>query len=109
MNNWAMAGIAFAVLLGIGALLGVLLTIASKKLAVKENPRIKEVEAMLPNANCGNCGYPGCHELAAALVSGEETKVSKCKVGNKDKNFTPIINYLKDHPGEDGKTNVPTL
>ena len=35
MNNWAMAGIAFAVLLGIGALLGVLLTIASKRLAGK--------------------------------------------------------------------------
>ena len=98
------------IFLGIIALLAsVVLYLCSKKFAVKEDPRIKEVEAMLPNANCGNCGYPGCHELAAALVSGEETKVSKCKVGNKDKNFTPIINYLKDHPGEDGKTNVPTL
>ncbi len=109
MNKYVVALIALAVLLFIGALLGVLLTIASKTLAVKEDPRIKVVESRLPNANCGNCGYPGCHELAAALVSGEETKVTKCKVGNKDKNFIPIINYLKEHPGEDGNSHVPSL
>jgi Na+-translocating ferredoxin:NAD+ oxidoreductase RNF subunit RnfB len=59
---------AFLILLGLGILLAILMVWASKVFHVEEDPRIKDVEAMLPNANCGNCGYPGCHEMAAALV-----------------------------------------
>ena len=65
--------------------------------------------SVMPRKPKHPCGYPGCPELAAALVSGEETKVTKCKVGNKEKNFIPIINYLKEHPGEDGNSHVPSL
>ncbi|MCI1244775.1 MAG: RnfABCDGE type electron transport complex subunit B [Bacilli bacterium] len=97
------------VLAGLGFLLGVFVTWAAKVFRVEEDPRIAEVEKLLPNANCGACGFPGCHAMAEALVKGEVTKVSSCKAGKKEKNYDPIIAYLGAHPGKDGKTNVPTL
>lgn len=109
MNLWIIALIAGGVLLGLGIVIGILLVVAEKFLHVEEDPRIAEVEKLLPNANCGNCGYAGCHDLAEALVKGEEKKVSKCVVGKKDKTYDPIIDYLKNHPDKDGNTNVPTI
>ena len=99
----------FLILAGLGLVLGVLLVIAEKLLHVEEDPRIAEVEKMLPNANCGACGFPGCHGMAEALVKGEVKKASACKVGKKEKNFDPIIAYLSTHPDTDGTKHVPTL
>ena len=65
----------------LGALLGSVLALASKKLAVDEDPRIDEVEELLPHANCGACGYPGCRPFAEVLVKGEEPP-SKCTVNS---------------------------
>jgi len=97
------------ILAGIAFVCGLGLAFASSKFAVKEDPRIKEVSKLLPGVNCGACGYAGCDALANALVKGECQKVSACKVGKKDKNFDPIIAYLKDHPDEDGSLHVPSI
>jgi electron transport complex protein RnfB len=99
----------FLILAGLGLVFGVILTVAAIFFAVEEDPRIGAVEKMLPNANCGACGYAGCHALAEALVKGEVSKVSVCKVGKGDKNFQPILDYLSSHPDKDGKTPHPTL
>lgn len=56
---------------GIGFVLAAILAIANKKLFVPEDPRINEVEEMLPGTNCGACGSPGCRAFAEACVSGE--------------------------------------
>lgn len=93
---------ALLILAGLGLLLGLGLAIAAKVLHVKEDERIDEVAKLLPNANCGACGFPGCRGLAEAIVKGEEQKVSRCKPGKKEKNFDPIIAYLEKHPNEDG-------
>lgn len=93
---------AVLILLGIGLIFGVILAIASKVLYVKEDERIDDVEKLLPGANCGACGYAGCHAMAEALVSKKEECVSKCKVGKPDKNYDPILRYLAAHPDEDG-------
>ncbi len=58
-----------------------LLVLAHRKLFVPEDPRIDAVEEMLPHANCGACGYPGCRPFAEALVSGEALP-GKCTVGS---------------------------
>lgn len=108
-NYWIYALIAFGVLLAIGVILAIGLIVAEKFFHVEEDPRIKAVEEMLPKANCGNCGYPGCHELAEAIVKGEVKKCSTCKVGNPDKNFKPIIEYLSEHPDADGTKHIPKL
>jgi electron transport complex protein RnfB len=47
-----------------------LIAVANKKLYVYEDPRIDQVEDMLPHANCGACGFPGCRPFAEALVVG---------------------------------------
>jgi electron transport complex protein RnfB len=95
------------ILAGLGIFFGVLLVIFGVIFHVHEDERIKDVEKMLPNYNCGACGYAGCHQMAEALVSGKEPMVSKCKPGKKDKNYDPIIAYLSAHPDQDGTLHVP--
>lgn len=109
MNLWIIMLIASGVLLAIGFILGILIVVAEKFLHVEEDPRIAEVEKMLPNVNCGACGHAGCHDMAEAIVSGEQKKLSDCKPGKKDKNFDPIIEYMKNHPDPDGKVHYPSL
>lgn len=65
------------VLGGLGAAFGVMLGVASKKLAVEKDPREGKVRELLPGANCGGCGFPGCDGMAAALVEGK-AEVSFC-------------------------------
>ena len=93
---------AVLILLGIGLVLGLGLAIAAKILYVKEDERIEEVAKRLPNYNCGSCGYAGCKAMAEAIVSGKEENLKKCKPGKEDLNFKPIIDYLNEHPNEDG-------
>ena len=93
---------AVLILLGIGLVLGLGLAIAAKVLYVKEDERIDEVAKRLPNYNCGSCGYAGCKALAEAIVKGKEENLRKCKPGKEDLNFKPIIEYLDEHPNDDG-------
>ena len=60
-------------------LLASLLIGANRKLYVVEDPRIDVVEDLLPAANCGACGFPGCRPFAEALVKAETTP-GKCTV-----------------------------
>ena len=66
-----------AALGGLGLLLGLGLAVASKLLAVKTDPNIEKIRELLPGANCGGCGYPGCDGFAKALAAGE-CDVSQC-------------------------------
>jgi len=93
---------AVLILLGIGLIFGLGLAIAEKILHVKEDERIDEVAKRLPNYNCGSCGYAGCKGLAEAIVTGKEENLRKCKPGKEEQNFKPIIEYLDQHPNEDG-------
>lgn len=52
----------------IALVLAGVLYVASKKFAVYEDPRISKVNEVLPQANCGGCGYPGCGSFADACV-----------------------------------------
>jgi len=65
---------------GIGIALAVILVIADKKLAVKEDPRVIQVLESLPGANCGACGFAGCAAYASAVVEGK-TSLTNCKPG----------------------------
>jgi electron transport complex protein RnfB len=65
------------VLGGLGLLLGLGLAIAAKLLAVKTDENVEKVRELLPGANCGGCGFPGCDGLAKALCAGE-AKVNQC-------------------------------
>jgi len=76
----------------LGLLLASLLAVANKWLFVYQDPRIDEVEGMLPHSNCGACGVPGCRPFAEKLVSGE-IEPAQCTVNSSCKNET-IANFL---------------
>ena len=65
----------------IGLVSAVILYVASKKFAVYEDPRIAKVAEVLPQANCGGCGYPGCSGFAAACVKAGSLEGKLCPVG----------------------------
>ncbi|MFP4416069.1 MAG: RnfABCDGE type electron transport complex subunit B [Chitinivibrionales bacterium] len=56
---------------GVGLFFGIILGIASKKLHVFSDPKIEKIQEVLPNANCGACGYPGCAAFAKAVAEGQ--------------------------------------
>ncbi len=68
---------------GIGLVLGVVLSLASKFFAVPGDDRVEEIRACLPGANCGACGFSGCDGYAEALASGD-TKPNLCTAGGED-------------------------
>ena len=74
--------------LGVIALIAaVILYACSKKFAVKEDPRIGQVAEILPQANCGGCGFPGCSGMADALVKGADAgslEGLNCPVGGSE-------------------------
>ena len=55
----------------LGLLFSLGLVFAYKKLRVYEDPTIEEIADILPQANCGACGYAGCRAFAEAVVGGE--------------------------------------
>lgn len=76
--------IAVIVLGAIALVAAAVLYVCSKKFAVKEDPRIAQVSAVLPQANCGGCGFPGCSGMADALVKaadGGSLEGLNCPVG----------------------------
>lgn len=58
-------------MLAMALVFAVALGIANRKLAVEVDPRQSAIEAALPGANCGGCGFPGCAGYAEALVEGK--------------------------------------
>lgn len=64
--------IAVIVLGAIGLIAALVLFGASKKFAVYEDPRVGQVASVLPQANCGGCGYPGCSGFAGACVKAAD-------------------------------------
>ena len=64
----------------IGVFCAAILSIASKLMYVKIDERVAQLQALLPGANCGACGYPGCSGYAAALLGGN-VKTNLCSPG----------------------------
>ena len=77
--------IALIVLGVIGAVGSLVLYAVAKKFYVYEDPRVGQVEEVLPGANCGGCGFPGCHGMADACVKEKDASNSLgsllCPVG----------------------------
>ncbi len=74
---------ALIVMGGLGVLFGAGLAIASRIFAVKKDPRVEQIEEILPGANCGACGAPGCAGFAEGVVEGKYD-VAGCTAGGAD-------------------------
>jgi len=75
----------------IALVLAAILYVASKKFAVYEDPRIAQVGEVLPQANCGGCGYPGCSGFADACVKAGSLDGKFCPVGGQ-----PVMAKIAD-------------
>lgn len=62
----------------------IILYFVAQKFKVFEDPRIDDVEEILPSANCGGCGYAGCRAFAEALVKAGTMEGFNCPVGGSD-------------------------
>ncbi|MBQ4891073.1 electron transport complex subunit RsxB [Shewanella sp. MMG014] len=71
--------IAVIVLTVLALIFGLILGYASIKFKVEGNPIVEQVEALLPQTQCGQCGYPGCRPYAEAIANGDN--VNKCPPG----------------------------
>jgi Na+-translocating ferredoxin:NAD+ oxidoreductase RNF subunit RnfB len=69
----------------LGLILAAVLVVANRQLYVYEDPRIDEVEDLLPKANCGACGTAGCRQFAEQLVAGR-IEPGKCTVNAPEMN-----------------------
>jgi Na+-translocating ferredoxin:NAD+ oxidoreductase RNF subunit RnfB len=83
---------------GVGLFFGFLIALANRKLKVWEDPRIDDVEQLLPGTNCGACGQPGCRAFAEAVVGGTQ-QPSGCTVMGPD-DRQEVADYLGVEAGE---------
>jgi len=56
---------------GLALVFGIILGLSAKKFAVESDPKVDRIISVLPGANCGGCGYPGCAVFAERVVTGE--------------------------------------
>lgn len=68
---------------GMGVIFGGILAYASHQFAVETDARVIALRDVLPGANCGGCGFPGCDGLANAIVEGK-AEVNGCPVASSE-------------------------
>ncbi|AWK81427.1 electron transport complex subunit RsxB [Photobacterium damselae] len=76
MSGILIAVIAIAIL---AAIFGLILGFASIRFKVEADPIVEQIDAILPQTQCGQCGYPGCRPYAEAVANGEA--INKCTPG----------------------------
>ena len=79
---WTSILIAVLVLLALAVVFGGLLGFAAERFRVEGNPLVEQIDSMLPQTQCGQCGYPGCRPYAEAIAAGDE--INKCPPGGQD-------------------------
>lgn len=88
----------------LGILSAVILYFVAQKFKVEEDPRIDEVEKMLPGANCGGCGFAGCRAMAEALVKRDDISALFCPVGGAE-----TMKKTADYLGKTAPEKEPTV
>ncbi|HHY06454.1 MAG TPA: RnfABCDGE type electron transport complex subunit B [Clostridia bacterium] len=91
----------------LGGLFGLVLGIANKKFAVEVDPRVEAILEVLPGANCGSCGFPGCSGYAEAVVAGT-APLNACTPG-KDEVRQTIAKIMGREAGEAKERKVAQL
>ena len=59
---------ALLALVGLAAVFGAVLGFAAIKFKTEGNPIVDQINDILPQTQCGQCGYPGCRPYAEALI-----------------------------------------
>jgi electron transport complex protein RnfB len=85
----------------LAALIGVLLGYTAIRFRVESDPVVDQIDALLPQTQCGQCTYPGCHPYAEAIAAGE-AGINQCPPGGES-----TIQALADLLGQDPKPLNP--
>jgi electron transport complex protein RnfB len=67
-------------LVGLGAVFGALLGFAAVRFRTEGNPIVDQINEILPQTQCGQCGFPGCRPYAEAIANNDEA-INKCPPG----------------------------
>ncbi len=73
----------------IALIFGAILGYSSIKLKVEADPIVEQIDALLPQSQCGQCGYPGCKPYAEAIANGDQ--ITKCVPGGQ-----PLVVKIAD-------------
>ena len=76
---WTSVLVAALVLLALAVVFGGLLGFAAERFRVEGNPLVDQIDALLPQTQCGQCGYPGCRPYAESIAEGGP--INKCPPG----------------------------
>ncbi len=74
---------ALGILLALIAFAGLLLGIFAWRFKVEGDPLVEKIDAVLPQTQCGQCGFPGCKPYATAIASGE-AEINRCPPGGQE-------------------------
>jgi len=75
--------ITIGVIISLSFIIGVALGISAIKFKVDGDPIIEKIDSILPQTQCGQCGYPGCKPYATAIANGE-ADINQCPPGGDD-------------------------
>ena len=102
--------LALAALVGMAIVFGGLLGFAAVRFEVEGNPLSDQINSILPQTQCGQCGYPGCRPYAEAIADGDS--INKCPPGGED-TIQALANLLDVEPepldAEHGIEAEPTV
>lgn len=71
---------AILILSGLALVFGAVLGWAAWRYRVETDPMVAQIEARLPQTQCGQCGYPGCRPYAEAIAAGQ-ADINQCPPG----------------------------
>jgi len=74
---------AVGVMFALAIVIGAVLSWSAIRFSIESNPLIEKIDAILPQTQCEQCGYPGCKPYAAAIAAGD-ADINQCPPGGKD-------------------------
>ena len=87
--------LALLIIVGLFGLLGLLLETLASRMPANEETLVLEIEALLPQTQCAQCGFPGCKPYAEAIAH-HEAEINQCPPGGE-----PLILALADLLGRE--------
>jgi electron transport complex protein RnfB len=101
---------ALLALVGLGAVFGAVLGFAAVRFKTEGNPIADQINDILPQTQCGQCGFPGCRPYAEAIANGED--INKCPPGG-EAGIQALADLLDVEPipldEEHGEENVKAV
>ncbi|MDX1269996.1 MAG: RnfABCDGE type electron transport complex subunit B, partial [Oceanisphaera sp.] len=99
---------ALIALVSLGLCFGALLGFAAVKFKTEGNPIVDQIEELLPQTQCGQCGYPGCRPYAEAISEGEE--INRCPPGGETtvKSLADLLD-VEAKPLDVEEENIPSV